>query len=869
MTAVILTITVFIGGSLQAQVTHTTISYGPPKIVNFHDRVAWQKTHATTLPKNSTGLAGERPHQGGDRLYFSNTAQAVPANAPVSEVNSKTLMAAPASSANSSTSPPPTLTFTGDTDNGTVNPPDPGVAVGKDFLVETTSQELRIYKRNGFNYESILFEALFDNLSISYYNNPHIVYDPNNDRFIISMLGYDKYGSSTVFVAVSEIGDPTFNWYLYSFSCLDSQIGSPEFIHLGFNSNWVVLTTNNILTNGYFNNYIYALNRNSLYSGSLGLMNFFSDPQATKLVPAITYDASQGTEYLVEDLNGNSNGTGYVNLYALTPGTTTPTYGLVSALGVKNTTWNYGPNVAPQYSSTTPMVQSGYPDITSCVYRNKQLWFTHTVYLPTSYPTHSAVDWWQVDPASLTVSQFGRLEDATGKIFYYYPSLDVNTNGDMLLGFTSSSINTPITNGYAMKLASDPAGTLASPINYATASGPYTRNNGAGLLWGYYSGTAFDPSDNSFWTAQQSANSATTWTTVLAHIPYTGPCSTPRGLNASSSATDTVTVNWVPVLAVPAYNLRMKSEYFSGWVTYNLITNSYVFKGYPGFKYYFQVQSVCGSSTDTSAWSSVDSVETPGYCTSGGGNSSSEYIRTVKLKTINNTVANDGGYGDFAYMRTVLPVGSRDTITLTPGFSGSSSTEYWTVYIDYNRTGVLNDASEIVATGSGSGPVSAIFTLPASAKNGFVRMRIQMHRGSAITDPCATLDYGDVQDYEVLITGGTNALAEEDASLVQSVTKNKLDIAPDAAAGLKVFPNPVSASMAPTIQYNLAKEGNVSLKLIDISGRILQQVNLGDQYAGQHTYLLSSPGNHLVAGYYIIVLEQDKQVIARSPFIVK
>ena len=162
------------------------------------------------------------------------------------------------------------------------------------------------------------------------------------------------------------------------------------------------------------------------------------------------------------------------------------------------------------------------------------------------------------------------------------------------------------------------------------------------------------------------------------------------------------------------------------------------------------------------------------------------------------------------------------------------------------------------------------FTVPASAKNGPTRLRIQLHFGWGSTNPCATLNNGDVQDYTVIITGGKAPIGVAVTSVQQAIDEpDKSTTVKDAKASLKIIPNPVPSSISPTAMYRLISDGNVNLKVIDLGGRVLHHVNLGIQNAGPHIYLLSNLGNHLSPGYYIIVLEQNKQVIARNPFIVR
>ena len=60
-----------------------------------------------------------------------------------------------------------------------------------------------------------------------------------------------------------------------------------------------------------------------------------------------------------------------------------------------------------------------------------------------------AVEWFKIRTTpSVSIADTGRIFDngATSPKFYYFPSLAVNTNGDMLIGFSGSSTNSSNTN---------------------------------------------------------------------------------------------------------------------------------------------------------------------------------------------------------------------------------------------------------------------------------------------------------------------------------------------------------------------------------------------------------------------------------------
>jgi len=78
--------------------------------------------------------------------------------------------------------------------------------------------------------------------------------------------------------------------------------------------------------------------------------------------------------------------------------------------------------------------------IGNCVYRNGSLWAAQTVFFPsTGAATRASAQWWQINTASGSVGvvqQLGKRDDPSNALDYAYPTLDVNANDDMMLGYS-------------------------------------------------------------------------------------------------------------------------------------------------------------------------------------------------------------------------------------------------------------------------------------------------------------------------------------------------------------------------------------------------------------------------------------------------
>lgn len=145
------------------------------------------------------------------------------------------------------------------------------------------------------------------------------------------------------------------------------------------------------------------------------------------------------------------------------------------------------------------------------------------------------------------------------------------------------------------------------------------------------------------------------------------------------------------------------------------------------------------------------------YCAAGA--STVEAITSVLFAGINNnTSATTGpGYEDFTSIVANVEPGGSYTMSLQGNTSGSY-TCYFTVFIDWNQNGSLNDAGEMFTIGSvtssnGSDGKIATSTIdvPMGAVVGATRMRVRKNFNSAYTNPCGNVSYGQVEDYTVMV----------------------------------------------------------------------------------------------------------------------
>jgi uncharacterized repeat protein (TIGR02543 family) len=260
-----------------------------------------------------------------------------------------------------------------------------------------------------------------------------------------------------------------------------------------------------------------------------------------------------------------------------------------------------------------------------------------------------------------------------------------------------------------------------------------------------------------------------------------------------------------------------------------------------------------GSDTETKV-DYITVAEKP-YCTSSAGNQGYEYIAGVAVADLNNS-SGASPYTDFTYLAANVTQDASVSVSLTPGFTGSSYTEYWKIWIDYNRDNDFEDAGEEVFSGSGSSVVSGSFTVPTSTVTGDTRMRVSMSY-STYPPICGTFTYGEVEDYTVNITASctqytltTNTVGNGSITLDPpggtycEGTAVTLTAVPDAGWQFDGWSGDLSGTQNPTT-ITMGSNKNVTATFSQIP---VQQYTLTVIIVGQGSVNLNPPGGTYAEG---------------------
>ncbi|MBI5095724.1 MAG: hypothetical protein HZB26_25230 [Candidatus Hydrogenedentes bacterium] len=435
-------------------------------------------------------------------------------------------------------------------DSGTAIPPDTDGAVGASHLMVALNDRVRFQTKAGASLSTVDLLAFWQTgfPSLSDVFDPKVIYDSLSGRFMFVTCAERSAAASSMLLAVSATSDPTGSWNMYQLDGDASDTNWVDYPNIGVNGKWITITSNMFTIAGdtFAGANVWVINKTDALAGATVTFNlFFETGIGGVLVPCTTFSAAETTQYLIQTFNGAA---GLLRLYTVTGPVATPVF-TDTGLSPTATAWSDTPTPAPQLGSVNT-IDSGDDRVINAVLRNGSLWCTHAVGLPSGAPTRSAVKWWQVNPVSGAAIQSGVVEDTVTGSFYYYPSISVNANDEVLMGFSGSSSTTFVSAYYTTRVSSDASGTM-QPVSLLKAglASYFKTFSGTSNRWGDYSSTCVDPADDlTMWTIQEYADSpADTWGTwwgkLSSAAPPTVDFSSATYSIGESGGTATITVN--------------------------------------------------------------------------------------------------------------------------------------------------------------------------------------------------------------------------------------------------------------------------------------------------------------------------------------
>lgn len=438
--------------------------------------------------------------------------------------------------------------FLAQKDDGTVFPPDTSGAIGPNHACSFLNSGFTVKNKFGGHVASQVSLYGFwyiANPAPNFPFGPRMLYDQYANRWIALCCNnpdnQDGSFASYLFVAVSDTSDPTLTWNQYAFEVfapghMGHWMNSPS---LGVDEDNIIICGNMIAYNGPFNHAdVYIFDKTPLMAGSpvtpgvdysvhhnpCGMGGGSYQPCHTfGAAPAPAYP--QYRNYLLSE-GWYDSGPGLQRFVQVLPVSGVGASASILCSGLNDFTevpcYNFNLDSADQ-PGACQNIDTGDSRLSSnAVLRNDPLnnaphiWLAHTVgdYSagcpgPFEQPGKEEIAWYEIGPTvsnPYVLEQAGRV--ALPTFAFYYPSIAVDRNECVLLGFSGSESAFFAGAYYTTRSSADPPG-FTEPVWILKSGLDYYRKvDAAGRnRWGNYSTACVDPvDDETLWTIQEYAD---------------------------------------------------------------------------------------------------------------------------------------------------------------------------------------------------------------------------------------------------------------------------------------------------------------------------------------------------------------------------
>jgi hypothetical protein len=404
-------------------------------------------------------------------------------------------------------------------------PPDTHGDVGPDHYIQVVNTSIGVFdKASGSRLAAFTFDAFFqangstDACATLNYGDPVALYDQVSGRWIITDFAFAGSGSTPPYyecIAVSKSADPVSGgWWLYTVVADTQSLN--DYPKLGIWNDGIYMSANMFKRGrSYAGAKVWALNRADLISGAalrsvafqLGNSYFSLLPANAKVDPP-----PAGTpEYFMSDYGSNTSMLLW-NFHVDWGNPSASTFTGPTSFSVASFT--RPSSRIPQKNSSETLDALGDRLMTWLQYSNiggtESLWVSRTVVAGGSY----GIRWMEVRGMSGTPSVFQQGTYAPDSNYRWMPSLAVNANGSMAVGYSVSSSGMYPAIRYAGRLASDSPGTL-SQTETSLIEGTGSQSGGYNR-WGDYSSMSVDPDGCTFWfTTEYYETTGSNWQTRI------------------------------------------------------------------------------------------------------------------------------------------------------------------------------------------------------------------------------------------------------------------------------------------------------------------------------------------------------------------
>ncbi|HWO25218.1 MAG TPA: hypothetical protein VNO30_41045 [Kofleriaceae bacterium] len=354
---------------------------------------------------------------------------------------------------------------------------DPQIAVGGGFVMTASNTQLVVHQKTGAVVRAVDFSCFAKAQQGTI--DPKLVYSREQQRFVLAGF-QDPWTEANrrIKLSFSKTSDPTAGWLQLTINGVTDMVDGGN---LGYSGDWVAYSYPT--TNG--GGAMVVVRWSDVYDG--GTITVYRFVAQGIGQPVFTQHSRYADLYFVHNMSFTD--------FELNRLTTTsagkPDYVAKMAQGKFPEALSQ-PTKAPQQGGSN--ISSGDWNPKVAVLRSGSIWFQGAV---TKGP-RSVIRWHEVDQNG-KVRQSGTIADATPGVFNMQPTLAVNKQNDVLVGYTQSSAGTTPSPAFSYRRATDPVGTMPTTVKLANGAGPVTSTG----AFGDYSGSSVDgDNDLDLWTIQ-------------------------------------------------------------------------------------------------------------------------------------------------------------------------------------------------------------------------------------------------------------------------------------------------------------------------------------------------------------------------------
>jgi hypothetical protein len=404
-------------------------------------------------------------------------------------------------------------------------PPDPNGDVGPNNYVQTVNTSIGIFGKDGTRQAAFTFDSLFsaartgtpcDN---SNQGDPVTLYDPFGDRFIVTDFAWNdtQYGTGPFYqcMAVSKTSDPVSGgWYFYAWQT-ESGASIPDYPKLGVWPDGIYMSANVFATTGagsFKNAQVWAFNRTQLEAGNPGAQGVtFALPGTVGGVSVFSLLPSNARSVTGAPPAGSPNYFASIyGSYAIrtwkfhVDWTTLANSTFTGPTNTAISTFNVGPGTVPELGGNALdtltyrlMMQNQYTNQNG----RESLWLTHTV---GNGGGVAQVRWYELPVTGGAIGSVRQQSTwAPDLLNRFMPSLAVDKNGDMAIGYSVSDASMHPAIRYSGRLANDPLNQLTQAEQTLVQGAGYQcckfSDGSTNNRWGDYSAMTIDPDGCTFW----------------------------------------------------------------------------------------------------------------------------------------------------------------------------------------------------------------------------------------------------------------------------------------------------------------------------------------------------------------------------------